>query len=448
MANDISDTVRDALGHVVREAIKNIGDASPGKPKRGALAGSKGLAAGAGLAAMAPLAKKGVDAVRSNGGLPTPSPGKAASKVGDKVGSNVKSAVSGKVDEAGGAGGLAKQAASGLLPGLGGDSDDEGGGGGMPGVGKGRRMPVQQAVDVAVPIETAYNQFTQFEDWPEFMHRVTRVTQDDETTLKFATKIWGKTKEFEARIETQRPDERIKWRVAEGITHSGVVTFHELAPRLTRIEVNLDVDPGSLIEKAARGMRHIKRAVRADLARYKAFIEMQELETGAWRGVIEDGEVVEPHDDSYDEERDYSEVDDLYDEESSAGRQDEDEDEDDEDEQPRRRPSAQKSGGSGGSARRVAVPRRRGRARRGRAARSRARRGRAGPSPARRGPVGRNPPHGPADRSRALRVARFEQRQEHVELIASLVEPRKRLVGQRHFEAAQDREPELTCPAR
>ena len=177
-------------------------------------------------------------------------------------------------------------------------------------------MPVQQAVDVAVPVETAYNQWTQFEDWPEFMHRVTRVTQEDDCTVSFATKIWGKTKEFEAEIETQRPDERIKWSVSQGITHTGVVTFHELAPRLTRIELNLDVDPGSLIEKAARGMRHIKRAVRADLHRFKAFIEMQELETGAWRGVIEDGEVVEEHDASYDEEREYSDVEDLKDEDS------------------------------------------------------------------------------------------------------------------------------------
>jgi uncharacterized membrane protein len=209
-----------------------------------------------------------------------------------------------------------KDAASGLLPG-GSDGDD--GGGAMPGVGKGRRMPVQQAIDVAVPIETAYNQWTQFEDWPEFMHRVTAVTQKDDCTVAFSTKIWGKTKEFEAKIVTQRPEERIKWRVAQGITHSGVVTFHELAPRLTRIEVNLDVDPGSLIEKAARGMRHVKRAVRADLARYKAFIEMQELETGAWRGVIEGGEVVEEHDDSYDEERDYSEVQDIWEEESGPG---------------------------------------------------------------------------------------------------------------------------------
>ena len=142
------------------------------------------------------------------------------------------------------------------------------------------------------------------------MHRVTRVTQEDEVTINFATKIWGKTKEFTAKIDTQRPDERIKWEVSQGITHAGVVTFHELAPNLTRIEVTLDIDPGSLLEKAARGMRDIKRAVRADLARYKAFIEMQELETGAWRGVIEGGEVVEPHDDSYDEERDYSDIED------------------------------------------------------------------------------------------------------------------------------------------
>jgi hypothetical protein len=82
-----------------------------------------------------------------------------------------------------------------------------------------------------------------------------------------------------------------------------VVTFHELAPRLTRIELNVDVDPGSLIEKAARGMRHIKRAMRADLHRFKAFIEMQELETGAWRGVIEDGELVEEHPQDYDAQR-------------------------------------------------------------------------------------------------------------------------------------------------
>jgi uncharacterized membrane protein len=336
MAKDIGDTVRDALGQVLREAVKNVGNSEPRK-KSSPLSGARGVVAGAGLAALAPLAKKGVDAVRGNGSIiPTPKAGKiatkAASKMGDQVGGKLKESVSEKVDEAGGAGGLVKEAAGGLLPG-GGDSG--GGKGGMPGVGKGRRMPVQQSVDVAVPVETAYNQWTQFEDWPEFMHRVTRVTQEDDCKVSFATKIWGKTKEFVADIETQRPDERIKWSVSQGITHTGVVTFHELAPRLTRIELNVDVDPGSLIEKAARGMRHVKRAMRGDLHRFKAFIEMQEMETGAWRGVIEEGELVEEHDDSYDEERDYSDVEDLKDEEADEERDEEEEEEEEDTQQER-----------------------------------------------------------------------------------------------------------------
>jgi uncharacterized membrane protein len=194
--------------------------------------------------------------------------------------------------------------------------------GGAPGVGKGRRMPVQQSVDIGVPIETVYNQWTQFEDWPSFMHRVTRVTQEDDCTVSFATKIWAKTKEFTAKIETQRPNERIKWSVSQGLTHTGVVTFHELAPNLTRVLLTFDVQPGSLIEKAARGMRHVKRAARADLHRFKAFIELAGIETGAWRGTIEDGELVEEHDPSYDEQREYGDVQDLG---APYGEQDEDE---------------------------------------------------------------------------------------------------------------------------
>src|SRR5688500_4014424 len=208
MAKDMSSTVRDVVTHLARDAVKNLGDAKPAPRKsKGRFSGASGLAAGAGLAAMVPAAKEGYDAVRS-GGVPT-SPtkmvSKAASSAGDRVGGHVKDAVSSKVDQAGGAGGLAKEAASGLLPFGGGSSDDSGSKGGVPGGGKGRRMPVQQAVDVAVPLETAYNQWTQYEDWPTFMHRVTRVTQEDPCTVSFATKIWGKTKEFEAKVETQRP---------------------------------------------------------------------------------------------------------------------------------------------------------------------------------------------------------------------------------------------------
>jgi uncharacterized membrane protein len=121
---------------------------------------------------------------------------------------------------------------------------------------------------------------------------VTRVSQEDKTTVSFATKIWGKTKEFKAKIVTARPDEKIKWEVTEGMTHTGWITFHELGPQLTRLELSLDLEPGGLLEKAARGMRHVKRAARGDLHRFKAYIEAIEEETGAWRGTIEDGKVV------------------------------------------------------------------------------------------------------------------------------------------------------------
>ena len=142
-------------------------------------------------------------------------------------------------------------------------------------------------------MSVAYNQFTQFEEWPKFMHRVQSVSQEDETHLKFKTKIWLFSREFTAEIEEQRPDERILWNVTDGITHHGVATFHEIAPRLTRVEINVDVEPSGLIEKSARGMRHVKRAIRADLHRYKAYTMMNEEADGEWRGTIEDGEVKE-----------------------------------------------------------------------------------------------------------------------------------------------------------
>ena len=292
MAKDLGDAIGTALGQVAREAVQTV--SSNGRRRSsGGLSGPAGLAAGAGLIALAPLATKGagklVRGLAANGASPVK---KAGEKVGEKVGGTVKDAVGETVDKAGGAGGIAKEAGKSLLPGGGGD----GGGGkskskGQPGVGKGRRMPIQQDMDIGVPLTQVYNQWTQFEQWPEFMHRLENVSQEDETHVSFKTKIWGISKEFKAEIVEQRPNERIKWEVTEGVTHTGVVTFHELGPRLTRVEVNIDVQPGSLIEKAARGMRHVKRAVRADLARFKAYVLMEDEETGAWRGEIEDGDV-------------------------------------------------------------------------------------------------------------------------------------------------------------
>jgi len=172
-----------------------------------------------------------------------------------------------------------------------GGGDDDSNGQAAPGHGRGRRMPIQQSVDVAVPLKVAYDQWTQFEDWPEFMHRFENVEQVDDAKVAFSSKIWGIKKRFEAQIVEQHPDERIEWDVKEGVAHSGVATFHKLAPRLTRVEVSIDVEPDSLLEKAGRGMRFTKRAVRADLHRFKAFVEMNDEAEGGWRGTIEDGDV-------------------------------------------------------------------------------------------------------------------------------------------------------------
>jgi uncharacterized membrane protein len=324
MANDVTEILR-------KQAVKALQDAIGGEQQKKSSGGGggagKGLLAGAALAAAAPMARRGIQAYRS-GQLED-----FVSKLGSgEALEQVRSRGEEPRDEEPQDEQPQDEAPQGEAQEPREDEGDEREpGDGTLAVGEKRRMPIQQSVDVAVDLETAYNQFTQFEDWPQFMHRVINVSQDDDDTIRFTTKIWGKTKEFEAKILNQRPDDRIMWKVSQGITHAGVVSFHELAPRLTRIELTLDVKPGSLIEKAARGMRHVKRAVRADLHRYKAFIEMQELETGAWRGVIEDGEVVEPHDESYDEERDYSEVEDLQ---EQFGSSDEDEDGGDSDDEP------------------------------------------------------------------------------------------------------------------
>jgi len=340
-----SDTGRQLVGAAVSELLGGFGASRTTKAKNKAkklardrtkdiggtlsralgdgLSGTRGLAAGAGAAALAPVAVKGISKlVKSDGSLAegiAGGPKKLAEGAVSKVGEKVSDKVGSKIDDAGGPSGILKDTVKSALP--------FGGGGGTKndaqGVGKGRRMPIQQSVDIGLPLETVYNQWTQFQEWPKFMHRVKRVTQEDPRQVSFAVKIWGKTKEFTADIETQRPDDRIKWKTTEGMTHSGVVTFRELGPNLTRVLLSFDVDPGGLLEKYARGARYVKRAARADLHRFVAFIEMLEHETGAWRGRIEDGEVVEDHDPAYDRKREYASADELL-----GGSDDEESDDD------------------------------------------------------------------------------------------------------------------------
>jgi uncharacterized membrane protein len=177
-----------------------------------------------------------------------------------------------------------------LFGGGGADDDDEGGKA-APGYGSGRRMPIQQSIDVAVPVKEAYNHWTEYEDWPEFMHRIESAEEVDDTTISLQAKMWGITKRFEAEIVEQIPDERIEWNVTEGYAHTGVVTFHAISERLTRIDISIDVQPSNIIDKASRGMRFVKRAVRGDLHRFKAYVELDKEHKRGSRRAIEDGKV-------------------------------------------------------------------------------------------------------------------------------------------------------------
>lgn len=247
----------------------------------------KMAAAGAALMAL-PFAAEGI--AKLTGGSPKDAAEDLGKKAKGKATEGAKRVASEVADEK--LGGAKKLAGLKDLFG-GGDngSDSDDGEEATEAHGSGRRMPIQQSVDVAVPISEAYDQWTRFEEWPKFMHRVDSAQQIDDSTVSISTKVWGITKQFEAEIVEQRPDERIEWHTEEGLAHSGVVTFHELAPRLTRIEVSMDVKPDSLVEKAGRGMRFTKRAVRGDLHRFKAFVEMEEDTEKGWRGTIEDGDV-------------------------------------------------------------------------------------------------------------------------------------------------------------
>jgi uncharacterized membrane protein len=247
-----------------------------------------------------------------------------------------------RIEEAGGVGNLAKELTGskglkGMAVGKAAESvmgkvTGKSGGGKADGTGRGRRLPIQEAIDVGVPIDVAYNEWTQFEDFPEFMHRVEEIEQIDDTHLVWHENIWGRRRSWKAEITDQTPNERIAWRSEDGAENVGVVTFHDMGDRLTRILVNLDFQPKGLMEKTASGFRMSRRALRSDLMRFKAHIEMQDEEEGAWRGTVEDGEVTD-YDDDYENPRDAGEDDDADDQSDEyEDEQDEDEDEAEQDE--------------------------------------------------------------------------------------------------------------------
>jgi uncharacterized membrane protein len=146
---------------------------------------------------------------------------------------------------------------------------------------------VQESVDVDVPIRVAYDQWTQFESFPQFMGGVERITQLDDTHTHWVTNIDGVKREFDAEITEQHPEERVAWTSTSGeAKHAGVVTFHRLDEAKTRVMIQIDWEPEGLVEKAGAALGFDDRQVKADAAKFKEFIESRGTETGAWRGDV------------------------------------------------------------------------------------------------------------------------------------------------------------------
>jgi uncharacterized membrane protein len=150
---------------------------------------------------------------------------------------------------------------------------------------------IEKSIEVNVPIRTAYNQWTQFEDFPKFMEGVKEVKQLDDKRLHWKAEIAGKEKEWDAEITEQIPDKRIAWRSRTGAQNGGVLTFHDISPTTTKIMLQLEYDPETFVEKAGDAVGMVSMRVEGDLQRFKDFIESRGQETGAWRGAIKGGDV-------------------------------------------------------------------------------------------------------------------------------------------------------------
>ena len=146
---------------------------------------------------------------------------------------------------------------------------------------------VTKSVDVDVPIRTAYDQWTQFEDFPQFMDGVKAVTQTDDTHLHWQAEIGGIEKQWDAEISEQHPDERVAWHSTAGARNAGVVTFHRLDDDSTRVTLQMDVEPEGPVENIGDWLGILDRKVEGDMERFKAFIESRGAPTGAWRGNVE-----------------------------------------------------------------------------------------------------------------------------------------------------------------
>ena len=146
---------------------------------------------------------------------------------------------------------------------------------------------VTESIEVLVPVSVAYNQWTQFESFPEFLSYVESVTQVDDTRNHWVVNVDGVKREFDTVITEQEPDRKISWERTEGeVNHAGVVTFNDLSGVSSRVTVQLDWDPQGLLEKAGAALGIDDHSVKKDLEKFKAFIEYNGDDPDGWRGTI------------------------------------------------------------------------------------------------------------------------------------------------------------------
>jgi uncharacterized membrane protein len=150
---------------------------------------------------------------------------------------------------------------------------------------------IESSIDVEVPVRVAYNQWTQFEEFPQFMDSVESVTQLDDTHLRWVAKVGGVRKEWQAEVTEQEPDQRVAWTSTTGARNAGAVDFHRLDDRKTRITLTMDVEPDGALERVGDAVGVPEREVEGDLKRFKEFIEQRGAATGAWRGKVEQDDV-------------------------------------------------------------------------------------------------------------------------------------------------------------
>jgi len=148
------------------------------------------------------------------------------------------------------------------------------------------KTTIEESIEVNVPVSTAYNQWTQFEEFPKFMKGVCEVSQVDDTHLHWRAKIGRKEEEWDAEITEQIPDQRIAWHSTGGAENAGVLTFHKISDSTTRIMLQMDYGPKGFMEGLGDALGAVKIRTRGDLKRFKKFIEDRGSETGAWRGSV------------------------------------------------------------------------------------------------------------------------------------------------------------------